>query len=206
MKNIKILSQLNITNGQLVANNQSVFLQQGSLDGACGPYCLFMALLILDVIGYDDAISLWKIKRSTKLGKLIKAMEIHKQLFQAGTYVEDLKEMIEVSFKNQIEVKTNKEGGKKTIQFILQQLKNQNPVIVGVKNKTIAHWMLAIGFEDYNNEITKILFLDPSEKEPISYFNSAINIKDTVYGYPYKWETLENTYVKFEDAVSINIQ
>lgn len=204
MKIIKVLPQLNITNGLLVANNQSVFLQQGSLDGACGPYCLFMALLILDVITYDDAISLWKIKRSTKLGKLIKAMEVHKQLFQAGTYVEDLKEMIEVSFKNEVEVKTNKEGGKKTIQFILQQLKNQNPVIVGVKNKTISHWLLAIGYEEFENEIAKILFLDPSENQPINYFNAAINIKDTVYGYPYKWETMDETYIKFEDAVSIH--
>ena len=50
MKQIYLRENLNLTLGGLCANQESVFLQQGSLDGACGPYCLFMALLILGEI------------------------------------------------------------------------------------------------------------------------------------------------------------
>ena len=36
---------------------QKVFLQQGSIDGACGPYSIFMGLLSLGLISYDKITS-----------------------------------------------------------------------------------------------------------------------------------------------------
>lgn len=47
MKQIYLLENLDLTLDELRAEEESVFLQQGSLDGACGPYCLFMALFIV---------------------------------------------------------------------------------------------------------------------------------------------------------------
>ena len=47
MKQIYLLENLDLTLDELRAEEESVFLQQGSLDGACGPYSLFMALFIV---------------------------------------------------------------------------------------------------------------------------------------------------------------
>ena len=49
---------------------QKVFLQQGSIDGACGPYSIFMGLLSLGLISYDKITSR-TVKGNERLGKLL---------------------------------------------------------------------------------------------------------------------------------------
>lgn len=45
------------------ASGELVHLRQGDLDGACGPYCLFSALITLGLLQRDDLLenmSFWK--------------------------------------------------------------------------------------------------------------------------------------------------
>lgn len=207
MKVIKTINQLDITNGNLTAHGENIFLRQGSMDGACGPYCVFMALLVLGVIDYHSATNLWLINKSTKLGKLIKALMQHETLFQNGTFAEDLETMLQQSYSKDIITTTNNLGGRKVIDFTVESLKNNAPVVVGIRGKDLAHWLLAVGFEENNGKLSKLFLLDPSANEETNYWNSVIRIDTTYHGiYSYKWENSEDLYVKFEDAISINLK
>ena len=151
MKQISIINQLDIDEGKVVTNKSdnydAVFLKQGSLDGACGPYCVIMALLITGAVTLDEVHDLWNIKLSSRLGKLIKGMRKHDTLFSDGTTINELATLLDNSFGRILKTVTSEASGKKLIPFIIAQLKNNYPVIVGVKNGKFAHWLLAVGFE-----------------------------------------------------------
>lgn len=207
MKIIETLNQLDIIDGNLKAQDENVFLRQGSMDGACGPYCVFMALIILGVIDYSQATNLWLSKGSSKLGKLIKAMREHDIFIQNGTFVEDLETMLAKSFKKDVTTQSISSGGRKVIDFTVASLKNNAPVIVGIRGVNLAHWLLAVGFEENNGVVSKLFFLDPSESEVRNYWNSIISTKTSYHGiYPYKWESHQDCFVKFEDAISLIIK
>jgi len=210
MKTIKVISLLDINDGHLATkslkNYNQVFLQQGSIDGACGPYTLLMALLILGLIDYDQATDMWWEKKSTRFGKLIKSMQTHDTLFQSGTDLEDLKHLVDNSFKKNIDIALSESKGKQVVNFVLEELKSNKPVIIGINGKELAHWMLAIGFEeDEHGQISKIFFLDPSQPNKSNYWIASINIKDTYHGrYPYQWvDQSEETLISFEHAMSL---
>ena len=159
MKIIKTINQLEISDGTLTANEEIVFLRQGSMDGACGPYCVFMGLIILGIVNYNQATNLWLSKGTTKLGKLIKALREHDIFIQNGTFVEDLERMLSQSFKKDVTTETNSAGGRKVIDFTIASLKNNSPVIVGIRGKGIAHWLLAVGYEEKSDGVSKLFFL-----------------------------------------------
>lgn len=210
MKTIKLLSQLEIVNAVLTTNalrkNDQVFLQQGTMDGACGPYCIFMALIILGVVNFEEATNLWVIDKRTRIGKLVKGMRAHSTLFEAGTHLNELETLIQQSFKAEIVVDINIGKGKSVIDYTIQNLKTNKPVVVGVIGKGLSHWLLAIGFEeDENGVATKILFLDPSGNSNSNYFNAIIGVNKTYHGYPYQWLDREDTYIKFDDAMSLSL-
>lgn len=211
MKSIKILSYLDIQNGSLVTNrlkrHNSIFLKQGSMDGACGPYCVFMALLILGVINYNQATNLWIVDEDKALGKLVKKMKEHKTLFQDGTHLHELEGLLKNSFKEKLSISANTNRGKDIIQFTIEKLNENQPVIVGVVGKNLAHWLLAVGYEQSEeDEGVKLLFLDPSGEDNSKYWNATIDVKNTYYGYPYQWVDQVDTFIKIEDALSIGLK
>ena len=56
MKKLFIIDSLDIDRGNIVAYNhkayEPVFLKQGDADGACGPYCVMMALIMMRLQTY----------------------------------------------------------------------------------------------------------------------------------------------------------
>lgn len=102
MKQVNIINFLDINKGKLVTtiseDYKPVFLKQGDMDGACGPYCLMMALLINGAVEMEDVNDLWNIKLSSRLGKLVKAMREHDTLFTNGTDIKDIVLMVDNSF------------------------------------------------------------------------------------------------------------
>jgi len=210
MKNIYIIGSLDIDRGQLVTtvskNFDPIFLKQGSIDGACGPYCVMMALLITGSVTLDEVSELWNIKLSTRLGKLVKGMREHDTLFSDGTTINELATLMDNSFGKILKTSSSEESGKKLIPFIISQLKNDHPVIVGVKNGNFAHWLLAVGYEK-EEDVNKLFFLDPSGVNTSNYWNAAIDIVNKQGGrYPYPWidhNDSDNEYVQLEEAIAI---
>ena len=214
MKAVKIISNLDIDEGGLITTslkkNNEVFFRQGHADGACGPYCLFMALLIMGETNSDMVSNLWRVDHRTRFGKLIKAMNTNKfhTLFSAGSNLNDLKILIKDSYNSTVHTNINTEQNEKLINFVIEELKQNKPTIVGVAGAELDHWLLAIGYEvNENEDYTKILFLDPSGNENSNYWNAAINIIDRLKGKKYRYEWIDyahdsNKAVKFEHAIS----
>jgi hypothetical protein len=185
-------------------NFQKVFLNQGTLDCACGPYSIFMALLTLGVIERDEATS-FNIDGRTKVGKLINELNNnHFSLFKKGTYLKDLENILSYNFNKSLNIKSLKKSGREIIDFTIEQLKNDCPTIVGLRFKNGAHWMLAVGYEEHENKIIRLLFLDSSGEQPnFCSWNSIVDINKPKKGiYPYKWWTYSE-FIQFEEAISI---
>ena len=184
---------------------QKVFLQQGSIDGACGPYSIFMGLLSLGLISYDKITSR-TVKGNERLGKLLnKLNNEYYSLFKNGTYLKDLEEIITETFGKVINVKTLDEKNNDVLNFTIEHLKENHPTIIGVNFDEGGHWMLAVGYEtNENDEVVRILALDSSGENPIvSTWNSIIDAKTTKRGkYKYKWWT-KSTNVEYEQAIAM---
>lgn len=184
---------------------QQVFLQQGSIDGACGPYSIFMGLLTLGLIDRNQIISN-KIKGSERLGKLLnKLNNEYFSLFKNGTYLKDLEEIIIETYGKLISIKTLDKKNKDVLNFTIQHLKQNHPTIIGVNFETGGHWMLAIGYEtNEKGEVIRILTLDSSGENPIvSSWNSIIDAKTSKRGeYKYKWWT-KSENIEYEQALAM---
>lgn len=157
-----------------------VHLRQGSLDGACGPYCVFMGLILAGVLHPDD-ISYGLAKRSTRVGKLQAAMLQSSGLFGDGTSIKELADAIENSFGKVVDVEYSTERGAKLRPFVFDHLANDRPVILGLLGKSIAHWVLAVGLEYESQEEFEarkpqtILALDPGLPTPrVAAWNQII--------------------------------
>ena len=213
MRSFKIIKYIDTTEcgpESVIGNDseefQEVFLNQGSLDGACGPYSLFMALLVLGLLNRDD-ITNFRTDGRTKYGKIIKDLDNYSSLFRDGTTVNDLKSLLDKHFKK--EIKTSVEVGKnrEVIRFAKINLDSNNPTIVGVNFKEGAHWMLAIGYEELNGEIVRLLCLDPSNTiTNYCPWNAIIEVQKSQSGiYPYKWWGQDETFVEYHEALSIEL-
>src|SRR5512147_2545150 len=66
-------------------DRQMVHLMQGSLDGACGPYSLMMALLICGVVDRNEAARYGAVDRRTSLGRLLAEWHRLGPLVKQGT-------------------------------------------------------------------------------------------------------------------------
>ena len=208
MKQIYLLENLDLTINGLCTKDESVFLQQGSLDGACGPYCLFMALIIVGEIEYEQATNLHTAKGNTRLGKAIKVMESWKVLIHSGTDTTNLKEFLDIGYSKRIKINTAEEyRNKNLVQFIVDELSDNKPTLVSVYwNQDMGHRLLAVGYQtDDDKNVTKLLFLDPSE--PIGknqYWNSVIVIAESYQKkHHHQWLNDTGTMVRFDDCFSI---
>lgn len=184
---------------------ESVFLSQGSLDGACGHYCVFMCLLINGIIDRDDAINAlgyWKDGR-TNLGKL--ATRIKNEHFFNGTSSEDIVELFDGIFKKELLLVTE-ESGKNLRNFIVENIQENNPVMLGLRWNDGAHWVTVIGLDyagkDDKKDLYRFLLLDPSGTV-MEYcaWNGVLDIKAEKGRYPYKlWGQADN--VSLRDAIA----
>ena len=213
MKSIYTLQDLELTSFGLrsikLEMDDTVFLQQGSLDGACGPYCLFMGLLILGEIESDQAVNLNTVKGSSRLGKMLKKLANLEVLIHNGTTTKELTDILDHGFKKRVKYRVNsKSRNRQLVQFIIDELADNNPVLVTVRNEKInvSHWLLAIGYETDNDIVTKIFFLDPSRPlHENQYWNAVIVIADNFkMKYHHQWlEPNNEIKVLFDDCFSI---
>jgi hypothetical protein len=109
MAMFRIIDQIDIGHEGPVANwqngeHQLIHLAQGSMDGACGPYSLMMALIICGLIDREDLVSLRKVDGRTSAGKLLNALQEYQGFFRDGTHLEDLSELLEKSYPKHLDV------------------------------------------------------------------------------------------------------
>ncbi|GDX83070.1 hypothetical protein LBMAG42_48810 [Deltaproteobacteria bacterium] len=189
-------------------DGHAYFLSQGSLDGACGPYCLFMALLICGVLERDAILDLHAgaKDRRTSLGRLLGMIERYAGLFRDGTHVDEIEQMLRKSYGGKLNIDAHDGAGAAVRDFVVREVQANKPVLVGVAFPGGAHWMLAVGvdcLDDNCEDPARLLLLDPGGVKPtVAPWNSMIELTPSRGTHPYYWWTNE-VNVRFLYAVSL---
>lgn len=148
---ISLLDGLHLdADGKLTnAKGDQVHLRQGDMDGACGPYCVAMALLALSKTARYELDPASKIDYRTRAGKLLKVIHSFDPLVLCGTSAYDLCSMLEA---HNLALGSITEGSSlKLVTRAKQAIDSGHPVILDVRSKRaegLNHWTLAIGYSD----------------------------------------------------------
>ncbi len=171
---IELLNGLQLDDdGRLVnENGDLVHLRQGDMDGACGPYCVAMSLLVLDKIKRIEVTALEGIDYRTRVGRFLKKIGKLSPLVLDGADTNQVKQLF-VSH-NQVSVESHSGAPKDMIAKVRAALSDNCPAIMWVRSQKkekdgLDHWTMAIGHgEGY------IYLLDPSSELPASNFWNAV--------------------------------
>jgi hypothetical protein len=201
---IVMLDGLTLDNdGNLINdNNDKIHLRQGDMDGACGLYCVAMALLALGKIGRYEISAPDKIDGRTRAGKLLNEIHSRGPLVSNGTNANHLLKMLQVH--NLTDGQIISGTARKLIPSIKNAIDNNNPVIIDVrseKNEGLNHWALAIGHSEHN-----LFLLDPGyELRQSNFWNATIstNSIDNRFGYRYT-NPYQCYWVEIDNAVIIS--
>lgn len=207
MSEIVVIRQINISNaGPVNRKGQPIHLQQGSLDGACGPYSLFMALTICGVVKdreHKSLLSADPVRKNSATGKALFHMSEltsgeENLLFRDGVSMSALKEIADKAYKSSVSTeyraaKRNRKNSEEFIKhgpfstsdvkdFIIGEVSqvNNNPVILWLSFNPGGHAVVVIGVEYKDRDkkkVARLFLLDPGVPTPkSSAWNSVIEI------------------------------
>ncbi len=184
-------------NGKKI-RGRDVHLRQGDADGACGPYCILMALIAAGIETRDRIISLSRSHGNSNFEKLMGKFDNKSgRFFADGTMRTDLVEFL--SHYRKIQTASIHGGSSKVRTFLVDHIKQNHPVILGLPS----HWVLATGIsETHDNQLVSIYALDPG-REPL---NKAWNleIEGGGTGSPKPFLVLtDGSKVAFDDAFAL---
>ena len=186
MKTIHIIDKLVLEQDTLCAKGangrlQPVHLRQGDMDGACAVYSLMMAMLTCGIINRKDAMGLYKrIDGRSSLAKLLKQLTLQDKkegLVREGLYLDWVNDVATHTFTK--EMGTSYSDSINDIKEITHYLDGNDPVVIGAtfRKKDGGHALVAVGYESYNDVVTKIFCLDPGFPLPdCSYWNAIIHV------------------------------
>ncbi len=180
---MKIIENLSFDiDGNVVnVNGDRVHLRQGDLDGACGPYCSAMALLIHGVLSRNDLSIPSKVDYRTLAGRFWAEIGTKDPLVHSGTDHTELIYLFE-KYKKHLDVEALENTSKNIFQFCQEAISDNSPVVLDVNGKVsdgLNHWVLAIGFIG-----NSLLLLDPSEEiKPGAFWNAALLHDDSASGH-----------------------
>lgn len=183
---IRLLDGLHLdVDGNLInAEGDQVHLRQGDMDGACGPYCVAMALLVTSKTTRYELEPPCKIDYRTRTGKLLKAIHSFDPLVLRGTSASDICGILEAH--NQASGLIHEGSSLQLVSKVKQAIDNGHPVILDVQSKRaegLNHWTLAIGYSD-----DYIHLLDPGyELRESNFWNATLTTKPSSNRFGYRY-------------------
>ena len=152
-------------------NKQPLHLAQSDLDGACGPHCAFMALMIFGIVERDELYSVAK-SRKRDLSKMWKRSSL---FYFSGSKPTQLKSVF-APYKDSLSCKLHK---KDWLTQTIESIKADGVCIVGVSNSYLNHWILAVGYGGQSDgKADTLLLLDPDAPAiPLLAWNATLSIK-----------------------------
>lgn len=180
-----------------VIGNIPLHLQQGELDGACGPHCMLMALMILGVLKRTELGSLPK-ARSRSLSRLWWMAERN---YFAGTTAAELQCML-TPYEKSIETRVLR---KNQVARTVQVIDSSGVAIINIHNANLNHWVLAVGTGGHSatedSAPRELLILDPGYNSiPLTVWNATLSTKCDCQG-RYSYETSEGRQRVYIDNV-----
>lgn len=187
-----------------------VHLTQGHLDGACGPYSVIMALLLLGHLRFDEVTSYgFLFDRTQSKGKLWYMLEKGSGLLRDGTNLHDLHHLLQRSFGQELFSCPITDTPEAIINFTVEHLREGHPILLGLRYAGQGgHWLVVIGYEkNEQGQINKLLVLDSSSTAPsLCAWNAFVDVEVPAKykRYRYQWVNASGvTAVTLEDALAI---
>lgn len=149
-------------------------LLQSDLDGACGPHCALMALLLFGIIKRDDLSILHKVRK-----KPLSSFWRHAaRNYFKGTSAHHLKAALK-PYAHDLFCSVRQVN---CINHVLEVLNISGVGIVGIESTDFSHWVLAIGIGGTEGRrglrSATLLILDPSHAPiPLSPWNAMLSVK-----------------------------
>lgn len=163
-------------------NGQLIHLRQGGLDGACGPYCVVMALITLGVMCSHEARNMYQWHGNSREGRFRTAIRNLGALVSEGTDNRDMLSLIECFSGVGVGAEYVTGSKKEIVQQVRAAIDAQCMPIIGVRwAGGSGHWLMVVGYqgfeEDGNYQITHLLCLDPGSETPrTSLWNAVIEV------------------------------
>ena len=183
---ISLLPNLTLNqDGHLVnENDELVHLRQGDMDGACGPYCVVMSLLVKGVVTRSEFTPPLTVDYRTRSGRVLKAIHSTDPLVLGGMTDEQLQELFQAH--NTAFTTAANGQSKNMLAQAKAAIESGSPVIMDVESRKedgLSHWTLGIGSCE-----NCIYLLDPGYELPIgNYWNAmlTVNPSSNRFGYRY---------------------
>lgn len=212
MTEIRVIDPIEVTDqGPSVPGpngyRQSVHLMQGSLDGACGPYSLMMALIICGVVDREQAASYGPIDRRTVLGRLLDEWHHLGPLVKGGTDPVQLASLLARTYGRRLGMQFEAGQGAEIRSFIENHIGDNHPALLAVSHQDGAHWVVVIGVEyqirGIERNLSRLLVLDPAAHTPtLCAWNGVIEARGGGGRYPYEYSTARKS-VSFSFALAL---
>lgn len=211
MRTIQLIESLQISPAGPSAQEAPVHLRQGDADGACGPYCVLMALLALGLATRDAAMLTNGIDNRTRMGRVWATFSRWGPLVCNGTDEENIAEVLAAYGPNAVLHRPERTGRKGVNDFILEHLNVNHPVVVGIEAQGGGkHWVLAVGVDVGlgEDDAKRLLILDPGlEVSSVCAWNSVIELATERIKYPSAcWNPHEVNRCVIETALAISIR
>ncbi len=157
---------------------QPIHMRQGEMDGACGPYCVLMALMALRAVRRG-----WVTDSPVTAPRGVRAaLRLTSKWYFSGTAVRDLAQLVQ-PLDRLVTVNISKASHAALVPFILNNLAEERLVVVGINNsaRRLKHWTLVLGVAGVqkrdNFTPQHFLLLDPSEDPiPLLQWNSTLAV------------------------------
>ncbi len=189
--------------GQLVNDSEEpIHLRQGDMDGACGPYCVVMALLARNTVKRQDFSPLNKIDYRTRAGRLLNEIRQTDPLVLSGMAAEQLQQLFIAH--NSACSKLTYGSSKELLATASKSIKAGHPVIIGIKGRkqdNLDHWTLVIGTCSNN-----LYLLDPGYDLPTgNYWNAIISTNPTSNRFGYRYiNPWNSTDIEINSLIEVN--
>ena len=195
---IKTIPNLQLSESWNGVRLHEVAIQQGTLDGACGPYALITMLLLQETVMYKDIEKLL-FGRHDGRTLLAKWLKSNAGLILSGTTTDDLNELLrsikkteagkKISYEKLSQIvptdSLNNMTNKDKLKLVASHIEGKNtPVLMDLQwDKENAHWVVAIGYQysiadssSEDPEIISILTVDPGSRvSRVSAWNGVLS-------------------------------
>lgn len=159
-----------------------VHLRQGEMDGACGPYCLVMALITLGILGREEVQNMHLWDGRTREGRFRNNLLAFGSLISSGTDELDLSWLADCFKGKGVRSKIVDGAKKEIIKNIAQAIDGcQIPIMSVHWAGGAGHWLMMVGYQGFEHEgsfqLTHLLCLDPGSEAPkTTLWNAVIEV------------------------------
>lgn len=209
MRDFRIIDALDATASGPVRrrDRKPVHLRQGDADAACGPYCTFIALLVVGLVADRDHLGPGMVPDNDdqETNNLLRRLtDGWGGLFPGGIKLRDIHDLL-ACYAESLAVEGPSPGGKKCITFATEHVGREHPVIVEIAFGGCSHFVVVVGLVIEDGHPTWMLTVDPNQPaSAMCPWNGMIGIPDAGQESTWRRPMGGQQRVRFKGAIALS--